>query len=175
MDRFLAAVRHGEILGDKPTVQQIYEEGAASVSEADRDGMITLALAAHLGRSINDCYDDKVRTLWCSASRLYRFERSVSAMEISTFLKVITLICDAPAVVTAGFYTAGSNLMNLELPPQDAELVEEGRQLRARLPAYLEQQSASITTHCPLPAVLQKIVATYAEPTSADVWDSRLE
>jgi hypothetical protein len=63
MDRFLAAVRHGEILGDKPTVQEIYEEGAASVSEADRDGIITLALAAYLGRSINNCYDDKVRTL----------------------------------------------------------------------------------------------------------------
>jgi hypothetical protein len=87
-------------------------------------------------------------------------------MEISTFLKVITLICDAPAIITAGFYTAN---LNLRLPPQDAELAEEGRHLRARLPAYLEQQSVSITTHCPLPAVLQKIVATYAEPRQAQM------
>jgi hypothetical protein len=50
MDRFLAAARHGDILGDIPTVPQLYEQGAASVQEADRDRMIALALATHVGR-----------------------------------------------------------------------------------------------------------------------------
>jgi hypothetical protein len=50
MDRFLAAARHGDILGDIPTIQHLYEEGTASVSEADRDGMVALTLAAHVGR-----------------------------------------------------------------------------------------------------------------------------
>jgi hypothetical protein len=82
--------------------------------------------------------------------------------EVSLLIKVITLICDAPA-----------NLIDKFLP-RHAELIEEGRQLRARLPAYLEQRSASLTSHCPLPAVLQSVVAAYAEPTRADVWDSML-
>jgi hypothetical protein len=82
--------------------------------------------------------------------------------EVSSQIKVITLICDAPA-----------NLID-QFSPQHAALIEDGRQLCARLPAYIEQWSASLTTHCPLPAVLQSLVATYAEPTRADVWDSML-
>jgi hypothetical protein len=50
MDRFLSAARHGDILGDIPSIRQLYEQGSASVAEADRDGMIALALAAYVGR-----------------------------------------------------------------------------------------------------------------------------
>jgi hypothetical protein len=55
-----------------------------------------------------------------------------------------------------------------------AETIEKGRQLHARLPAFHQQRSVLLTTDCPLPAVLQDVVAAYAEPTRADVWDSML-
>jgi hypothetical protein len=81
---------------------------------------------------------------------------------MSLLIKMITLLFDALADASDG------------IPSQNVEIIEEGRQLRARLPAYLEQRSALLVTHCPLPAVLQEVVAAYAEPTRADVWDSRL-
>jgi hypothetical protein len=45
---------------------------------------------------------------------------------------------------------------------------------RTQLPAYLEQQEASIVAHCPLPGVLQPLVAEYAAPTSEDMWTDGL-
>jgi hypothetical protein len=45
----LPLVMHGDFLGDIPTVQQTFEQGAASLRAADREGMIALALAAHIG------------------------------------------------------------------------------------------------------------------------------
>lgn len=54
-----------------------------------------------------------------------------------------------------------------KLSPQHAELCTWGRQLRDRLPAYLEQQRASLHTY--LPTVLQAIVTAYALPTADDV------
>jgi hypothetical protein len=61
------------------------------------------------------------------------------------------------------------------LSPQHAELCTRGRQLRDRLPAFLEQQEASVGTHCPLPAVLQAMVTAYARPTREDLWSDDLE
>ena len=52
--------------------------------------------------------------------------------------------------------------------------MKEGRQLRARLPSYLEQQQALVLEHCPLPAVLQPLVAAYADPSRDDIWATRL-
>jgi hypothetical protein len=31
-----------------------------------------------------------------------------------------------------------------------------------------------LTTHCPLPTVLHPLIAAYAEPTHADVWEGGL-
>jgi hypothetical protein len=60
------------------------------------------------------------------------------------------------------------------LKPQHAELTARGKQLREQLPSYLEQQRASIVAHCPLPTVLQPIVAAYAAPTPVDMWTDGL-
>jgi hypothetical protein len=61
-----------------------------------------------------------------------------------------------------------------KLSPVNAELATRGRQLRAQLPAYLEQQRALAIAHCPLPAVLQPIVYGLAAPTPEDMWTKGL-
>jgi hypothetical protein len=45
----------------------------------------------------------------------------------------------------------------IELSPQHAELCTRGRQIQARLPAYLEQQRDLVRTHVPVD--LEPIVA----------------
>ena len=86
----------------------------------------------------------------------------VDNAELLSLLKVMVLLGDAPPDFTA------------KLSAEHKRLVEEGQQLRARLPSYLEQQRALLLVHCPLPAVLQPLVVTYAEPTREDMWDTRL-
>jgi hypothetical protein len=61
-----------------------------------------------------------------------------------------------------------------DLSAHDTELCIRGRELRARLPTYTEEQEASVVAHCPLPAALQPIVAAYAAPTAEDVWSDGL-
>jgi hypothetical protein len=62
-----------------------------------------------------------------------------------------------------------------ELSPHDAELCTRGRHLRARLPAYLEQQRVSVDLQCNLPTVLQAMVTAYALPTPEDLWSDWME
>ena len=66
------------------------------------------------------------------------------------------------------------NFFIARLSPQHAELATRGRQLRAQLPEYLDQQRASVFAHCPLPAVLQPLVAAYAATTPEDMWKDGL-
>jgi hypothetical protein len=86
--------------------------------------------------------------------------------ELESLLKVMTLLVDVPAMFTS------------LLSPSHADLVEKGRRLRPQLPAFLKQQSnslrMSLVTHCPLPAVLQPLIAAYAEPMRADIWNNWL-
>jgi hypothetical protein len=60
------------------------------------------------------------------------------------------------------------------LLPENAELATRGKLLREQLPSYLVQQRAAVVAHCPLPTVLQAIVAAYAAPTPADMWTDGL-
>jgi hypothetical protein len=82
--------------------------------------------------------------------------------ELTSLLQAMVLLGDAPRKFIAGLST------------QDTELCFRGKQLRAQLPTYTEEQEASIVAHCPLPSVLQPIVrpivAAYAAPTADDVW-----
>jgi hypothetical protein len=157
-----AARRGGGVHSALPTVQQIYSVGPANItSEADRDKMVDLVLCAHFGRHLWDAWDFFLDSTTSRAHNVWiNVRRGTAGM--STLIKVITLLCDIPADVSDG------------ISSQHIELIEEGRQLRARFPAYLEQRSALLVTHCPLPVVLQEVVAAYAEPTRVDVWDSRL-
>jgi hypothetical protein len=165
MDPFLAAALRGNILGDVPTVQQLYEEGVASVREADRDGMIALALVAHVGRDtiLESTNADKFVLGEESYDRLRRISlRSNQHLVESgatrmTFLVKIIALLDAPESLTIQYF-------------RHKELISKGRLLRARLPVHLEQRHVLLVTHCPLPTVLQEVVAAYADLTYADVW-----
>jgi hypothetical protein len=80
-------------------------------------------------------------------------------------LKVMVMLDDAPQ-----FFLS---LLTL-LTPHHAELYTRGRQHRAQLPSYLEQQLAIIIEHCPVPTVLQSLVAEYAATTPEDMWTDGL-
>jgi hypothetical protein len=79
-----------------------------------------------------------------------------------SLLKVMVLLADAPLAFVA------------KLSPAHAELATRGRQLRAQLPSYLEQQRALVVAHCPLPTALQPIVYGLAAPTPEDMWTEGL-
>jgi hypothetical protein len=54
-------------------------------------------------------------------------------------------------------------------------LVEEGRRLRARIPAYLVQRRALLDEHCPLIAPLRAVVSGNEEPTTTEeLWATGL-
>jgi hypothetical protein len=92
--------------------------------------------------------------IWYMLKRSLNLERA-DAAELSSLLKVLLLLPMSPD------QDHFLPVFVANLSPQHAELCTRGRQLRDRLPAYLEQQEASVRTHCPLPAVLQAIVTAY--------------
>jgi hypothetical protein len=77
-------------------------------------------------------------------------------------LKVMVILEDAPHSFLA------------RLSPQHADICTRGRQFWAQVPFYLEQQRAAVVAHCPLPAVLQSLVAAYAATTAEDMWANGL-
>jgi hypothetical protein len=83
--------------------------------------------------------------------------RGDEGAELSSLLKVMVMLEDAPAFIA-------------KLSLQHAFICMQGRQFRAQLPSYLEQQRAAVVAHCPLPAVLQSLVAEYAVTTPEDMW-----
>jgi hypothetical protein len=95
------------------------------------------------------------QTIW---SQLMLEGAADADTELSSLVKTMVLLADAPANFIA------------KLSPKKAELAARGRQLRAVLPVYMEQQRAFVRAHCPLIAALQRIVAAYAAPTSEDIW-----
>jgi hypothetical protein len=91
------------------------------------------------------------------------------AAELSSLLKVVTLL---PTSLETDYFLPA---FIAELSPQHAELCMQGRWFRWRLPAFLEQQQASVSTHCPLPTVLQALVTAYVLPTTEDLWSDGLQ
>jgi hypothetical protein len=84
--------------------------------------------------------------------------KGANTTELSSLLKVMVMLDNAPAEFIA------------KLLPPHAELAARGRDLRARLPTYLQQQWARVVAHCPLPVVLQPLVAAYAATTPKEMW-----
>jgi hypothetical protein len=75
-------------------------------------------------------------TVWRGLA-LYCRDRSAAA-ELSSLLKVMVMLEDAPAGFVAN------------LSPPHAEICMRGRhELRAQLPSYLEQQRAVVVAHGP--------------------------
>jgi hypothetical protein len=159
----LFAVIHGHI----PIIQCLLNEGGSNLDERTLlDGASVLVLAARYGcfhaiqylleeqgASMSEI-DDRGRTVWSELS----FHRRNGSAELSSLLKVMVMLEDAPASFIA------------KLSPQHAELWTRGLQLRPQLPFYLEQQRAAVVVHCPLPAVLQSVVAAYTATTPEDMW-----
>jgi hypothetical protein len=58
--------------------------------------------------------------------------------------------------------------LTAELAPPLQRIVQDGAQLRARLPAYLVNRRTLLDAHCPLLPPLQDLVHGYEEPTTTD-------
>jgi ankyrin repeat protein len=156
------------IYGHPPVVWWLVKKGGARISDVDGNGRNALSTAINFGRNslaqwlleegganITDTVvleDGDHRNVWDH----FNIDRPQTGLE--SLLKVIVLLDDAPTNSVA------------ELSPQNADIVTQDRHIRALRPAYLVQQDALTETTCPLPTVLQSIIATYAEPTPEDMW-----
>jgi hypothetical protein len=155
--------------GHLELVQWLLSAGGASITERSNEGCSALLLAASRGHfaaaqwlleeggaSIHEA-NKAGDTVW-SVLKL----EGTGADALASLLKVMVLLADAPP----DFVT--------NLSPAHAELATRGRQLRAQLPSYLEQQRGLVVAHCPLPAALQPIVSGFAVPTAEDMWTDGL-
>jgi hypothetical protein len=158
----LRAARFGHI----PIMHWLLTEGGSSVAEQCVNGYSALLLAAPGGHFSAMQWlleeqeasiikrDHFGRTVW-DGLHLYCKYKNYVAAKLSSLLKVMVMLDDAPAAFVA------------KLSPQLADICTRGPQLRAQLPSYLEQQRAAIVAHCPLPLPL---VAEYAATTPEDMW-----
>lgn len=109
-------------------------------------------------------------TVWNAISDRYRASRDLvtklsslkGTLNFPSLLKIFVMLEDAPA----DFMT--------KILSQHAEICSRGRQLRALLPSYQEQQWATVIENCFLPAVLQSLIAAYAITTQEDMWENGL-
>jgi hypothetical protein len=77
-------------------------------------------------------------------------------VELTAMLRVMVLHGGPPETLTA------------DLAPPLQQIIQDGAQLRARLPAYLAQRRALLDAHCPLLPPLQDLVHGYEEPTTTE-------
>ena len=77
---------------------------------------------------------------------------------LTPLLKVMTLLGDVPPTFKP------------ELSVEHSLIMQKGPLLRRELPAYLERRQRLLLAHCPLPAVLQSLVAAFATHTWEDNW-----
>jgi hypothetical protein len=60
------------------------------------------------------------------------------------------------------------------MSPRMKQVVEDGAQLRARLPVYLARRRELVNLHCPVLAPLRAIILGYEEPTTDELWATGL-
>jgi hypothetical protein len=179
------ALMGATIFGHIPVVQWLLNTADASITDTDQMGCTVFSLAAKCGKhstvqwllqegganitdvtmELNDLTGElESRSVWDSILDNPMFSFDVPALEpdFTSLLQIMVLLDDAPT----NFVT--------KLLGHDAAIVFRivfpGQRIRALRPSYLEQQEASIDTHCPLPGVLLAIVTAYAEPTAEDMW-----
>jgi hypothetical protein len=161
----LEAALHGRIR----IMHWLLNEGGSILSEQTRDGRHALLLAALMGHframqyllgergALTTQSDNYGGTVWGTMDM-----QDDESVELLSLLKVMVMLEDAPADFIAN------------LPPRYVEICTRGRQLRAQLPSYLEQQRVAVVAHCPLPAVLQSLVIAYAVTSPDDMWTDGL-
>ena len=162
------------VYGDVPMAKFLFANGA-SVTETDLEGTTALLFACKSGHyplvhwllveggaSIKDvCANgDTVWTLL--GCKMVDLDNDDVYDVLACLLRVMVLLDEAPVDFIA------------KLSPRLRRVAMRGNKLRSRLPAYLEQQRARIAAHFPLPAVLQPLVAGYAEPTHEEIWTEGL-
>jgi hypothetical protein len=160
--------------GDLSTLKRLFAEKAAAaeggeIVERDQYGRTPLLRAASYGRvtavewlladgrSTMGEADQNGDMVW---SHLKRHIRRADDVTLSSLLKHMVLLEDAPPAF----------LLFLVLEPQHKQIIFQGRKLRAQLLVHLEQLRSVLIRHCPLPTVLQPLIAAYAAPTTEDMW-----
>jgi hypothetical protein len=162
------------VKGDLPVVKCLIEEGGADINAmigATANIISPLSLATLRGKYplaqwLIEGGAIIPTKIW---DYVGKEDELADAAELSSLLKVLILLPMSP---DQDRYLPTFVAL---LSPPHAELCTRGRQLRDRLPAYMEQQEASVRTHCPLPAVLQAMVTAYARPTPEDLWSDGLQ
>jgi hypothetical protein len=160
--------------GKISTLQWLLLDGGASIRETDREGrnvLLSAALAGqhhvvrwlltYAGASITQ-RSMMGEDLWMLLHVDNPAPLLADTAELRALLRIMPLLGDVPARFKA------------KLSSAHAKIVEDSQLFRGRIPAYFEQQRTSIVKHCPLPTVLQSIVADFAEPTREDTCERRL-
>jgi hypothetical protein len=155
--------------GNLPKVQRLLREGVACVNEVDIRGKSALWLAITNAPfqtaqwlleygGADTSFTVSGRSLWCILS--FTFDGRAAENLLRGML-----LRTSPS---ADFKTTWLAL-------EASQLVQEGAQLRARLPAYLVQRRALLDAHCPLLPPLVALVSGYEEPTTTEeLWAMRL-
>jgi hypothetical protein len=164
----ITAIMMAALRGRTTTVKLLHAAGA-SIAEKNSYGYSALHYAAMRGQLLTLQYF--LQEAGASISKATSDGKTVwdllvlqhaDPVAMASLLKVMVMLDDAPPDFVA------------ELSSANAELTSRGRQYRAQLPSYLEQQRASVVEHCPLPPVLLPIVAEYAATTAEDMWTDGL-
>jgi ankyrin repeat protein len=161
--------------GNKRIMHWLLTEGGSSLTERTLHGRHALMIAARMNhlRAMQYLLEERGAPLtkssvfgdteWGNIDVDVRTALAHSD-DLTSLLKVMVMLEDAPADFIA----------NPRLSPQHADICARGRQFRAQLLSYLEQQQTAIVAHCPLPAVLQSLVAAYAATNPKDMWTDGL-
>jgi ankyrin repeat protein len=142
------------LFGHIPIMHWLLNEAGSSLAEKTIEGMSALLLTALRGRF--------------PAMKYLLVEQGASISESNNdgdTVWSIIFILRTNLDESAELFIA-----NPKLSPQHLDICTRGRQLRAQLPSYLEQQRAALVAQCPLPAVLRCLVAEYAVTTPEDMW-----
>jgi hypothetical protein len=153
----------GSNFWQKKSRKQRLVAGEQTISEWDSWGCSDLSIAVARGHTFLPAVNSLLTGKECQNVWNMRERRGAKPAELASLFKVLLLHGDPPVVFIA------------RLSRQQAKLVWRGRQLRALIPRYMEQQMSSIAARCPLPATLQSLVAAYVEPTPKDIWTGGLQ
>jgi hypothetical protein len=169
---------------DLPSIALMLAENPARITEVDRQGNISLLLAAqfgeltttqylleHGGADIGDMLITDGDTIWDLLAEYLIEDGNLEddedddkpyvydATAVTSLLRAMVLRGAPPAELRA------------RLSPEHAQVIEDGTRLRVALTAYLARRRALLDAHCPLISPLRSLVHGYEEPTTtAQLW-----